>query len=97
MIKAESPPPAIAVVGWLLQGADEIEIRHALATKFPTANADVVMLSVQQHLGAAGRPNTDAVRGWAILSYRNIYSKMLEAGDYDGCRKVIKEITQLCP
>jgi len=40
-------------------------------------------------------PDVNAVKGWAIMSYRSLYQKMLATGDYDGCRKVIKEITLL--
>jgi hypothetical protein len=94
---AENPPAALAVVGWLLQGADENQIREALQAKFPAADPESTMLTVQNHLTAAGKPNSTAVKGWALLSYRHLYQKMLDTGDFDGCRKVIKEITNLIP
>jgi hypothetical protein len=55
------------------------------------------MEMAQHYLGHAGRPDADAIRGWALLSYRLIYQKMLAAADFDGCRKVIKEIVALVP
>lgn len=101
MTKAEpgtiqrKPPPALAVVDWLLTGASEQQVREALQANYPDANASEVMRSVQVHLAAAGNPDANAVKGWAIMAYRSLYQKMLATGDYDGCRKIIKEITLL--
>lgn len=96
--KAESKPPAIeAVVEWLLTGASEGQVREALQEKYPSANADGVMLTVQQYLVAAGQPDADAVRGWALLSYRRLYQEMLRIGDFNGCRQVVREIVALIP
>lgn len=89
------PPPALAVVDWLLTGASEQQVREALQANYPDANAGEIMGSVQVHLAAAGNPDANAVKGWAIMAYRSLYQKMLATGDYDGCRKVIKEITLL--
>ena len=89
------PPPALAVVDWLLTGASEQQVREALQANYPDANAGEVMGSVQVHLAAAGNPDANAVKGWAIMAYRSLYQKMLATGDYDGCRKIIKEITLL--
>jgi hypothetical protein len=101
MTKAEStalqqkPPPALAVVDWLLTGASEHQVREALEQNYPDADANKIMASVKTHLAAAGNPDANAVKGWAIMAYRSLYQKMLATGDYDGCRKVIKEITLL--
>lgn len=89
------PPPALAVVDWLLTGASEQQVREALQANYPDANASEIMGSVQVHLAAAGNPDASAVKGWAIMAYRSLYQKMLATGDYDGCRKIIKEITLL--
>jgi hypothetical protein len=89
------PPPALAVVDWLLTGASEQQVREALQENYPSANGNEIMISVKQHLLAAGSPDPTAVKGWAVMAYRSLYQKMLAVGDYDGCRKVIKEITLL--
>jgi hypothetical protein len=89
------PPAPLAVVEWLLNGASEQQIREAMAHRYPTVDPGETMANVQRQLQAAGRPNQDAVRGWALLAYRKLYQQMLSVGDYDGCRKVIKEITGL--
>lgn len=87
-----APPPALQVIDWLLTGASEQQIREALSQAYPGTDARQVMEQVQQHLTAAGNPSPDAVRGWALLSYRKLYQQMMAVGDFDGCRKVIKEI-----
>jgi hypothetical protein len=92
---APPPPPALAVVDWLLSGASEQQIREALAQKYPGTDARQVLTQVQQQLAAAGQPNADAVRGWCLLSYRRLYQQMLAVGDFNGCRQVVKEISAL--
>lgn len=92
---ATSPPPALVVIDWLLTGASEQQIREALSEKYPDVNAAEVMVEVQTQLQAAGRPNTDAVKGWALMAYRKIYQQMLQIGDYAGALKAVKEITNL--
>jgi len=92
---ATSPPPALVVIDWLLTGASEQQIREALCEKYPDVNASEVMVEVQTQLQAAGRPNTDAVKGWALMAYRKIYQQMLQIGDYAGALKAVKEITNL--
>jgi len=89
------PPPALAVVDWLLTGASEQQVREALSQNYPEVDANEIMGTVKSHLAAAGNPDVNAVKGWAIMAYRSLYQKMLATGDYDGCRKVIKEITIL--
>jgi len=95
MAEAKRQPAPAAVVQWLLTGANESQIAEALRAEYPRARHDQVMLSVQQHLAAAGNPDKVSVRGWALLSYRQLYQKLLEVGDYDGARKAIREITLL--
>jgi hypothetical protein len=90
-----TPPPALAVVDWLLSGASEQQVREALAAKYPGTDARQVLTQVQQQLAAAGNPSSDAVRGWCLLSYRKLYQQMLAVGDFNGCRQVVKEISVL--
>ena len=91
----QGPPPALVVIDWLLTGASEQQIREALSEKYPNINAAEVMMEVQTQLQVAGRPNTDAVKGWALMAYRKIYQQMLQIGDYAGALKAVKEITNL--
>lgn len=90
-----TPPPALAVVDWLLSGASEQQVGEALAAKYPGINGRQVMQEVKRQLAAAGNPSPDAVRGWCLLSYRKLYQQMLQVGDFNGCRQVVKEISLL--
>lgn len=91
------PPPVEAVIEWLLTGASERQVKEALAQTYPEASSNAVMKTVQQYLTAAGQPDANSVRGWALLSYRRLYQEMLRVGDYNGCRQVVKEICNLVP
>ncbi len=88
-------PPAQAVVDWLLSGASESQIREALQQAYPGCDGRRIMTEVQGRLVAAGNPEPDAIRGWALLSYRKVYQQLLQVGDYAGAIKCIKEITNL--
>jgi hypothetical protein len=92
---APTPPPALAMIDWLLSGASEQQIREALGAKYPGTDARKVLTQVQEQLAAAGNPSADAVRGWCLLSDRKLYQQRLQVGDYNGCRQVVKEIAQL--
>jgi hypothetical protein len=89
---AAAPPPVEAVVEWLMTGASERQVQEALAQSYPDADCGGVMKTVQQYLVSAGHPDSNAVRGWALLSYRRLYQEMFRVGDYNGCRQVLKEI-----
>ncbi len=70
-----TPPPLEAVLDWLLSGASEQQISEALAAKYPDQDAQLTIKQVQGYLASSGRPNGDAVRGWALLCYRNYIKK----------------------
>ncbi len=89
------PPPAVAVVQWLITGASEHDVLEALRAKYPDAKADTVLSAVRGHFAAEGQPDTDALRGWVLASYRELYRRMLEVGDFDGARKTLKNITEV--
>ncbi len=53
------------------------------------------MQAVREHLVAEGTPDADALRGWILTAYRELYRRMLEVGDFDGARKTLKNITEV--
>jgi len=89
----EPPPPAVAVVQWLITGASEHDVLEALRAKYPHADARKTLEAVRAHFAAEGNPDTDALRGWVLVSYRELYRRMLEVGDFDGARKCLKDIS----
>jgi hypothetical protein len=89
------PPAPVAVLQWLVSGASENDVMEALRAKYPAVDARGVMAAVRDHLAAEGQPHADALRGWLIVSLRELYRRMLEVGDFDGARKVLKDIGQV--
>lgn len=90
-----TPPAPIAVVQWLISGASESDVLEALRAKYPAADVRETMAAVRAHFTGEGQPDTDALRGWVLVSYRELYRRMLEVGDFDGARKVLKNITEI--
>jgi hypothetical protein len=66
-----------------------------LRAKYPGTDHRETMALVRAHLTAEGTPDSDALRGWVLVSYRELYRRMLEVGDFDGARKVLKNITEI--
>lgn len=90
------PPPApVAVLQWLLTGASEADVVEALRAKYPTADVKATLAAVADHLASEGNPNRDVLRGFVLASYRELYRRMLTVGDFDGARKVLKNITEV--
>ncbi len=92
---APRPPAPTAVVHWLLTGASEHDVLEALQAKYPDADPVATLAAVRERLVGEGTPDTDALRGWVLLSYRELYRRMLEVGDFDGARKVLKNISEV--
>jgi hypothetical protein len=92
---ATTPPAPVAVLQWLISGANEHDIVEALRAKYPDADPRQTMAAVLDKLVAEGQPRPDALRGWVLVSYRELYRRMLEVGDFDGARKVLKNITEI--
>jgi len=92
---AAIPPAPVAVLNWLVSGASEHDILDALRAKYPDADARKTLAAVRNHLAAEGQPQPDALRGWVLVSLRELYRRMLEVGDFDGARKVLKNITEI--
>jgi hypothetical protein len=92
---APLPPPPVAVLQWLIGGASEHDIVEALRHKYPDADARQTIAAVRDHLAVEGQPQPDALRGWVLVSLRELYRRMLEVGDFDGARKVLKNITEI--
>jgi hypothetical protein len=92
---ASRPPAPVAVLQWLISGATEHDIVEALRAKYPEADPRQTLAAVREHLAVEGQPEPDALRGWVLVSYRELYRRMLEVGDFDGARKVLKNITEI--
>lgn len=61
----------------------------------PGADHDAAVTEALQELREDGKIDPELIRGWALRAYRDLYRRCLEIGDFDGARKVMKEITLL--
>jgi hypothetical protein len=91
---ARRHPAAAAVVEWLLSGVSEAEVLETLRSKYPDADPGPTLASVRDHLAREGTPDADALRGWVLLAYRDLYRRLLDNDDLEGARKVLKNITE---
>jgi len=94
-LPAPKDTPSQAVLRWLTEGHDEQNIREALRTLHPEADHDAAIGEAIAELKADGNIDPQLLRGWALRAYRDLYRRCLEIGDFDGGRKVMKEITLL--
>ena len=91
---ASRPPADAAVVEWLLSGVSEAEVVESLRCRYPDADAGATLAAVRDHLAREGTPDTDALRGWVLLAYRELYRRLLDNDDLEGARKVVKNISE---
>lgn len=68
---------------------------EGLTPGHPTADQDAAIGEAIAELKADGEIDPQLIRGWALRAYRDLYRRCLEIGDFDGGRKVMKEITLL--
>jgi hypothetical protein len=94
-IATAEPPATIAVVQWLISGASEHDVVEALRAKYPGTDARKTMAAVFEYFAHEGAPDADALRGFVLTAYRELYRRMLDIGDFDGARKVLKNITEV--
>lgn len=80
---------------WLLEGNAEIDIREAIAAKFPDEDGALLLVAAMDHLQAVGNADKSVIRGWCLEAYRELYRRMLDIGDYNNAAKIVKELMRL--
>lgn len=89
--------PLDEVIGWLIEGNRDCDIREAIRTKWPDTEPDALQLAAAAHFRAVATCEPEIVVGFAIEAYRDLYRRMVKIGDFAGAGKAIKELTQLLP
>ena len=89
------PFPVSSRFLWILSGASEHDIRDAIAKEWPEADAAPLIVSAVTAFEKAGEFNVGVVAGFCFEAYRELYRKMVEAGDYQGALKAVKLISDL--
>jgi hypothetical protein len=79
----------------LLDGHSFADIRQALATEHPQANADLLFRYTQNAFEQVCDRSFRTVAGFCLEATRDLYRKMLEIGDFEGALRAVKQLSTL--
>ena len=80
------------VLLWLIGGESEFDIAKTIK-EWPESIKEraEIMEAVQEKLIDSADVDPSLVKGWCLLSMRDIYKKLIDSGDYVNAIKAIKE------
>lgn len=92
----EPPAELVSMVyRWILDGQAEHDIREAIATKWPQAQAQPLILAAVKRFSEAGQFESQIMLGWCAEAYRDLYRVAREAGDIPSALRAVKQLSQL--
>ncbi|OQB78959.1 MAG: hypothetical protein BWX88_05015 [Planctomycetes bacterium ADurb.Bin126] len=91
MITQNGPAAIAAVLGWLLEGHSEADIKEAIATK-GLGDPVILLKSAAVELVSAGQFESDALRGFCFMAYQAIYRKTMEIADYATAMRAVQRL-----
>ena len=95
---AVEPPPADRieqVFRWIVEGHTEQDVDEAVAETWPDQAAQPLIVAAVVKLAKAGKLDAGIIRGFCFEAFRELYRKMVEAGDLAGALKAVKEIDEM--
>lgn len=100
---ADHRPPALTrpwsakeqVLDWLLEGLRSDDVNAGLDAYFEGIPRERVWAEVFDHLVESAEADKAAVIGWALEAYRDLYRRMVAAGELEGALKAVKELAAL--
>jgi len=87
--------PKGQVIAWLLDGRRDEDILADLTIYFPDVRAKAVLAEVVEHFEAIATGDKTVLVGWAIEALRDLYRRMIEAGEFEGALRAVKELAAL--
>ncbi len=93
--KKQNVDPVSQVMTWIIAGATERDIRASIAEHFPKLKADSLIASVMEDLEKSGGSSPDVILGWCFEASRDLYRRMVEAQDFAGALRAVKQIAEL--
>lgn len=78
--------------GWILKGNCEHDLREAIAQFFPHLSAEELLRKAAEHFQLAGESDPQAVRGFCIEAYRDLYRRCIEIGDFTTALKALARL-----
>jgi hypothetical protein len=88
-------PPVDEVVGWLIEGHRDADIRGAIKEKWPELDAVTLQNAAVEHFRRAANCEPAVIVGFALEAYRDLYRRMMKIGDFAGATKAVKELVAL--
>jgi hypothetical protein len=92
---SRNPEQLEAVLGWLIEGHKDSDVREAILAKWPDANPVELQIAASEHFARAAHCERDVLIGFALESYREIYRQTLKIGDYSRSMQALKEMVKL--
>lgn len=83
------------VIGWVLEGNSERNIREVFSTFFPGENAQAAIDAAVKEIISIGKEDLAFTKGWALAATRELTRKMIEVGDFANALRGIKQVNQL--
>jgi hypothetical protein len=92
----DTDAPKAQVMLWMLEGQRAEDIAEAIAAKFPGTNAAGLIQAATDHFYTVAEADTQVIKGWCLEVYRELYRRLVEAGDYKGAIAAVKELRKEC-
>ena len=90
-----APDQLKAVLKWILQANDEIDVKEAIKKHYPDANETELIVAAVEEISEIGKEEPDFTRGWALGATRDLVRKMIEIGDFSNAMRGIKQVHDL--
>lgn len=87
--------PFMVLVGFMVEGATEGDIRDYARQAWPDLDYEAELQKAHEHFEKVGLMSWAARKGWAVECLTDLYRRMSEAGDYVGALRAVTEITKL--
>lgn len=79
---------------WILNGDDEHDLRKRIRERFSHLSADELLTKAAQHFQTAGECEPEAIRGFCIEAYRDLYRRCIDSGDLPTALKALARLEQ---
>jgi hypothetical protein len=87
--------PLRQVVGWIIAGHTEPDIRDAIAQNWPKEKARPLIIQAIRQIEEAGEPDPRLIKGFAIEATREVYRKCMEVGDHQTALRALRQLVEL--
>lgn len=92
---APTPSEVAQVKAWFIEGHPTERVGELIAENFPLADQLQLLQAVGDDLRKDAAVDRDAVRGFAINAFREIYRQAMEAGDFAAAIRAVKLLTEV--